>query len=77
MPGQYVCARANRVLGMISRTVVYRSLDILTRLYKSLVRPHMEYCVSVWSPHCEGSGKVGEGTAQVYENGAGVEGLRV
>ena len=47
----YVCARANRVLGMISRTMVYRSPDILTKLYKSLVRPHLEYCVSAWSPH--------------------------
>ena len=47
----YVCARANRVLGMISRTMVYRGPDILTKLYKSLVRPHLEYCVSVWSPH--------------------------
>ena len=47
----YVCARANRVLGMISRTMVYRSPDILLSLYKSLVRPHLEYCVSAWSPH--------------------------
>ena len=29
----YVCSRANRVLGMINKTMVYRSLDILTRLY--------------------------------------------
>ena len=36
---------------MIRRTMVYRSPDILTRLYKSLVRPHLEYCVSAWSPH--------------------------
>ena len=47
----YVCSRANRVLGMIARTVVYRSPEVLTRLYKSLVRPHLEYCVSAWSPH--------------------------
>ena len=46
-----VSSRANRVLGMISRTMVYRSPDVLTRLYKSLVRPHLEYCVSAWSPH--------------------------
>ena len=31
--------------------MVYRSPDILTRLYKSLVRPHLKYCVSAWSPH--------------------------
>ena len=47
----FVCSRANRVLGMIQRTVVFRSPDVLTRLYKSLVRPHLEYCVSAWSPH--------------------------
>ena len=47
----YVCSRANRVLGMIARTAVYKSPDVLTRLYKSLVRPHLEYCVSAWSPH--------------------------
>ena len=34
-----------------SRTIVYRSPDILVKLYKSLVRPHLEYCVSAWSPH--------------------------
>jgi hypothetical protein len=47
----YVCSRANRVLGIIGRTVVFRSPEVLTRLYKSLVRPHLEYCVSAWSPH--------------------------
>ena len=46
----YVCSRANRVLGMIARTMVYKSPFVLTRLYKSLVRPHLEYCVSAWSP---------------------------
>ena len=47
----YVCARANRVLVMINRTMVYRSPDILLSLYKSLVRPHLEYYVSAWSAH--------------------------
>ena len=47
----FVCSRANRLLGMIRRTVVFRSPDVLTRLYKSLVRQHLEYCVSAWSPH--------------------------
>src|SRR5664279_5739476 len=33
------CAKANRVLGMIKRTIVSRKQNILISLYKSLVRP--------------------------------------
>jgi ribonuclease P/MRP protein subunit RPP40 len=42
---------ANRVLGMIYRSFTSRSKDILLLLYKSLVRPHLEYCVQAWRPH--------------------------
>ena len=42
------CNKANRVLGMINRTIVCK--EILLNLYKSLVRPHVEYCRSVWLP---------------------------
>ena len=50
---------------MIARTVVNRSPDVLTRLYKSLVRPLLECCVSAWSPHYvkDQSGKVGKGAS--------------
>ena len=41
----------NRVLGMVRRTMMYKNPDVLTRFYKRLVRPHLEYCVSAWSPH--------------------------
>ena len=44
-------AKANRMLGLITRVVKHRSPVLLLRLYKSLVRPHMEYAVSSWSPH--------------------------
>ena len=40
----------NRILGMIKRTIVNREHDAVLRLYKSLVRPHLEYCVQAWSP---------------------------
>ena len=36
---------------MINRTIRYKERRIMVRLYKSLVRPHLEYCVSAWSPH--------------------------
>src|SRR6218665_648826 len=43
--------RANRILGMIKRMIVSREQDVVLRLYKSLVRPHLEYCVQAWSPY--------------------------
>jgi ribonuclease P/MRP protein subunit RPP40 len=43
--------KAIRALGMIRRTIIYKNQDILLRLYKTLVRPHLEYCVSAWSPY--------------------------
>ena len=45
------CVKANRMLGLIKRTLVNRSPTILTTLYKSLVRPHLEYSTAAWSPH--------------------------
>ena len=43
------CNKANRVLGMINKTIVYKSKEVLLKLYKSLVRPHVEYCTPLWS----------------------------
>ena len=42
---------ANQVLGMIKETFFYKTIDSLLPLYKSLVRPHLEYCMQAWSPH--------------------------
>ena len=42
---------ANRVLGMIRRSFSYLNKDIALHLYKTLVRPHLEYCVQAWRPH--------------------------
>jgi len=44
-------SKANKMLGVINRTITYKSTDIMLRLYKSVVRPHLEYCTSAWSPH--------------------------
>ena len=41
---------ANRNLGLVFRTFTYIDKDIFLNLFKSIVRPHIEYASSVWSP---------------------------
>jgi hypothetical protein len=43
--------KANQILGLIKRTITCRKKEIILRLYKSLVRPHLEYCIQAWRPH--------------------------
>ena len=43
--------KANLMLGLLKRMIDNKTLHIMLSLYKSLVRPHVEYCVSAWSPH--------------------------
>ena len=45
-----VVKKVFNTLAFISQGIEYRSWDIMLQLYKSLVRPHLEYCVQVWSP---------------------------
>jgi len=47
----YAFNKATRVLGMIKRTIRYKDTRVMMSLYKTLVRPHVEYCVSAWNPH--------------------------
>jgi len=36
---------------MINRTICSKDKRILISLYKTLVRPHLEYCSPTWSPY--------------------------
>ena len=46
-----ITSRANRILGLINRNLRGSSKKIKERAYQSLVRPHLEYCSSVWNPY--------------------------
>ena len=43
--------KGNKMLGMISRTISYKSRHSILKLYNALVRPHLEYSVQFWSPY--------------------------
>ncbi len=47
---QEAVKKANKVLGMIKRNITCRKKEVILPLYRSLVRPHLEYCVQFWSP---------------------------
>ena len=38
-------------LGIISRTFVNKDKKVMMRLYQTLVRPKLEYCVQAWRPY--------------------------
>ena len=43
-------AKANCVLGQLSRGIGFRDKKTFIGLYKTFVRPHLDYCSQVWSP---------------------------
>ena len=50
---QHINSIVNKALSSIAwvlRTVISRSPDIMLQIYKSMIRPHLEYCVQLWSP---------------------------
>ncbi len=44
-------SKVNSMAGLIRRNVLYLDEDMFNSLYKSQVRPHLEYANSVWHPH--------------------------
>ena len=45
--------KANRILSLIRIGFTCLDMKMFMNLYPVLVRPHLEYCVQVWSPHLE------------------------
>ena len=44
-------AKANQMLGLIRRNIVYKEKELIIPLYKTIVRPHLEYCIQAWRPY--------------------------
>ena len=46
-----VVRKAYRMLAFIGRGIEFKSCRLMLQLYRTLVRPHLEYCVQFWSPY--------------------------
>ena len=46
-------SKAKQCTGWVKRNVISRNADVMVNIYKSLIRPHLEYCVQLWSPKAE------------------------
>lgn len=43
-------SKANSMIGLMKRTFISRDLHIWTRIYKTYIRPHLEFSISAWNP---------------------------
>ena len=43
--------KAYSMIGLIKRNFIYMDSKTFVMLYKALVRPHVEYANSIWSPY--------------------------
>ena len=43
-------SKANRMMAWVSRNVICKTKEVMSTIYRCLIRPHLEYCVQVWSP---------------------------
>ena len=43
-------SKANQMICWIARSIISIEKSLMLRVYKTLVRPHLEYCVQLWNP---------------------------
>ena len=44
-------AKGNQILGLFRRNIVHKEKELIMPLYKTIVRPHLEYCIQAWRPY--------------------------
>ena len=42
--------KANQIVGLIFRTFTFMDKEMFLNLFKSLIKPHLEYATTIWSP---------------------------
>jgi len=45
-----IAQKDNHILGCIERSMASTSREVILPLYSTLVRPHLENCIQLWSP---------------------------
>ena len=43
-------SKANKMIAWVARNFITREKSVMINIYKALIRPHLEYCVQIWSP---------------------------
>ena len=43
-------AKANRNIAWVTRNLILREKGIMLNIFKTIIRPHLEYCTQLWSP---------------------------
>jgi ribonuclease P/MRP protein subunit RPP40 len=46
-----VSKTCNKLIGLIIRSFTFKSEYVILKLYKTLIRPHLDYCAPLWSPY--------------------------
>ncbi len=43
-------SKANKMIAWVTRNLILRDKRVMINVYKTIIRPHLEYCTQLWSP---------------------------